>query len=436
MVKMKISRRVSISFVMILLFFFVLSTVAFGIIVRRSYIAEAREDLKRESFYLANNSQLVAQILAGERKRIKRDPAELTLLLDSNLILVSERNRIMYSEDEAEAKALLMEVREGRKPDDLIFIRQPIETPVFSGTMVLYYRIEELQEALTMNRRAGIFGLLIALPFTLLIVWVLQRQISRPVQALKERMDDYSREKGMKGPVVESEDEMRVLSATFDALKDTIEENEKNRETLFANISHELKTPLMTIRGYAEGIQEGVIGQERGLETIVEETSRLNAFAQKVLALSKLSTQSLYLETVELGQLLQGTFQRYQPMVEQAGYQFVLKNAFDVKVQLDEERYRQAIGNLITNALRYAKTQVMLGGMMEKNRIGIYVEDDGEGVDEVKLESIFTRFEKGEHGQTGLGLAIVRRIMEQHGGTVAAENLDSGFRITLWFPKQ
>jgi signal transduction histidine kinase len=142
------------------------------------------------------------------------------------------------------------------------------------------------------------------------------------------------------------------------------------------------------------------------------------------------------LETVELGQLLQGTFQRYQPMVEQAGYQFVLKNAFDVKVQLDEERYRQAIGNLITNALRYAKTQVMLGGMMEKNRIGIYVEDDGEGVDEVKLESIFTRFEKGEHGQTGLGLAIVRRIMEQHGGTVAAENLDSGFRITLWFPKQ
>lgn len=433
---MKISRRVSISFVMILLFFFVLSTVAFGIIVRRSYIAEAREDLKRESFYLANNSQLVAQILAGERKRIKRDPAELTLLLDSNLILVSERNRIMYSEDEAEAKALLMEVREGRKPDDLIFIRQPIETPVFSGTMVLYYRIEELQEALTMNRRAGIFGLLIALPFTLLIVWVLQRQISRPVQALKERMDDYSREKGMKGPVVESEDEMRVLSATFDALKDTIEENEKNRETLFANISHELKTPLMTIRGYAEGIQEGVIGQERGLETIVEETSRLNAFAQKVLALSKLSTQSLYLETVELGQLLQGTFQRYQPMVEQAGYQFVLKNAFDVKVQLDEERYRQAIGNLITNALRYAKTQVMLGGMMEKNRIGIYVEDDGEGVDEVKLESIFTRFEKGEHGQTGLGLAIVRRIMEQHGGTVAAENLDSGFRITLWFPKQ
>lgn len=433
---MKISRRVSISFVMILLFFFVLSTVAFGIIVRRSYIAEAREDLKRESLYLANNSQLVAQILAGERKRIKRDPAELTLLLDSNLILVSERNRIMYSEDEAEAKALLMEVREGRKPDDLIFIRQPIETPVFSGTMVLYYRIEELQEALTMNRRAGIFGLLIALPFTLLIVWVLQRQISRPVQALKERMDDYSREKGMKGPVVESEDEMRVLSATFDALKDTIEENEKNRETLFANISHELKTPLMTIRGYAEGIQEGVIGQERGLETIVEETSRLNAFAQKVLALSKLSTQSLYLETVELGQLLQGTFQRYQPMVEQAGYQFVLKNAFDVKVQLDEERYRQAIGNLITNALRYAKTQVMLGGMMEKNRIGIYVEDDGEGVDEVKLESIFTRFEKGEHGQTGLGLAIVRRIMEQHGGTVAAENLDSGFRITLWFPKQ
>lgn len=433
---MKISRRVSISFIFVLLFFFLLSTFAFGIIVRRAYISEAREDLKRESRYLANNSQLVARILAGERSQIKRDPAELTLLLDSNLILVSEQNRIVYSEDQAEAKALLTEIQAGRKPNDLIFIRHPIESPAFSGTLFLYYKIEELQEALVMNRRAGIFGLLIALPFTLLIAWALQRQISRPVQELKERMDHYSREKGMKGQVVESDDEMRVLSATFDALKDTIEENEKNRETLFSNISHELKTPLMTIRGYAEGIQEGVIEQERGLETIVEETSRLNAFAQKVLALSKLSTQPLYLETVELRELLQGTFRRYEPMVEQAGYQFELINVAGEKIQLDEERYRQAIGNLITNALRYAKTQVLLGSIIQENRIGIYVRDDGEGVDEAKLETIFTRFEKGKHGQTGLGLAIVRRIMEQHGGTVAAENLETGFRITLWFPQK
>ncbi len=102
---------------------------------------------------------------------------------------------------------------------------------------------------------------------------------------------------------------------------------------------------------------------------------------------------------------------------------------------MDEERFRQAIGNLISNALRYAKMEIELGVQVEEKRIGIYVEDDGPGVLDSQLQSIFTRFEKGNLGQTGLGLAIVQRIMEQHGGEAVAENRESGFRVILWFQK-
>jgi signal transduction histidine kinase len=193
----------------------------------------------------------------------------------------------------------------------------------------------------------------------------------------------------------------------------------------------------MTIRGYAEGIQEGVIDQEYGLKTIVEETARLNEFAKKVLMLSKLSGQALNRETVDLGQLLEGTFQRYQPMAAQKGLELDLqKQAKPLSFCLDEERYRQAIGNLIANALRYASSRIILGSLMEADRVGIYVEDDGSGVPPHKIDAIFTRFEKGEKGQTGLGLAIVKRIMVQHEGDVVAENRKEGFRVTMWFPTE
>ncbi len=244
---------------MILLIFFLLSSIAFGVIARRTYYEEARLDLRKEATYLRENDTLLARILAGEKRRINRDPAELSLLLDSNLILVSDENRIVYSEDDAEAKQLLLDVRNGNKPDDMILVKQEIERPKFKGTMYVYYRIEELNQAMKISWRAGVFGFLFALPFTLLLAGLLQRRISRPIRDLKKRMLVYSAKKGMTKPVEEADDEIEVLSHAFDALRETIEENEHNREILFSNISHELKTPLMTIRGYAEGIQEGVI---------------------------------------------------------------------------------------------------------------------------------------------------------------------------------
>jgi signal transduction histidine kinase len=436
MVAMKISKRISWSFVLILLIFFLLSSIAFGLIARRTYYAEARVDLKKEATYLRENDMLLARILAGEKRRINRDPAELSLLLDSNLILVSDKNRIVYSENEVEARQLLLDVRNGNKPDDMIFVKQKIERPEFKGTMYVYYRIEELNQAMKISRRAGLFGFLFALPFTLLLAGLLQRRISRPVRDLKERMVVYSTKKGMTKPVEEAEDEIEVLSHAFDALRETIEENEHNREVLFSNISHELKTPLMTIRGYAEGIQEGVILPEHGLKTIIEETGRLNEFALKVLALSKLSTQPITLEKVNLAELLKGTQQRYAPVAAQDGLSIQYGRLLDEWVEMDEERFRQAIGNLLSNAMRYAKTKIELGVQVEEKRVGIYVEDDGQGVPDSQLQSIFTRFEKGDQGQTGLGLAIVQRIMEQHEGEAVAENRESGFRVILWFPKR
>jgi len=432
---MKISQRISGSFILILAIFFLLSSIAFGMIARRTYYEEARLDLRKEATYLMGNDVLLTRILAGEKRKINRNPAELTLLIDSNLIVVNEENRMIYSENDSEAKQLLLDVRNGKKPGDIIFVKQEIDRPKFKGTMYVYYRIEELNQAMKISRRAGWFGFLFALPFTLLLAGLLQRRISRPVRELKKRMVVYSTKKGMTKPVKEAEDEIEVLSHAFDALCETIEENEYNRELLFSNISHELKTPLMTIRGYAEGIQEGVILPEHGLKTIIEETSRLNEFALKVLALSKLSTQSITLEKVNLAELLKGTQQRYEPVAAQTGLSIQCGEIPDEWVEMDEERFRQAIGNLLSNAFRYAKMGIKLGVLVEGKRIGIYVEDDGPGVVDSQLQSIFTRFEKGDQGQTGLGLAIVQRIMEQHGGEALAENRKSGFRVILWFPK-
>lgn len=193
----------------------------------------------------------------------------------------------------------------------------------------------------------------------------------------------------------------------------------------FQNVSHELKTPLMAIQGCAEGIQTGVLEPADASTAILVESEQMNVLLGELLTLSKLEAGQLRREfhNADVRELLYDCMRSAQPVA--AARSLTLTPCFadtPVTVNGDEVQLRRAFSNLLSNALRYAKSEIIISCRAEKGKAVITVRDDGDGIDPALLLHIFDRFYSGRRDGTGIGLALVKEIAALHKGTVTAKN--------------
>ncbi len=215
-----------------------------------------------------------------------------------------------------------------------------------------------------------------------------------------------------------------------------IEKEAERQQTFFQNASHELKTPLMAIQGYAEGIQAGVMDAGGAAEVILTESERMTELVEELLDLSKfdMGRQQLTLSAVDVRELLYDSIRAVEPAAAHSGIAIV--PAFPdapVLVSCDDTRMRRAVTNILTNGLRYARSELRLTCRRDKRHVTIQIQDDGDGIAEADLPHIFDRFYMGQSGKSGIGLALTKEIIHLHKGTVRAYNGDIGavFEITL-----
>ena len=209
------------------------------------------------------------------------------------------------------------------------------------------------------------------------------------------------------------------------------------QKSFFQNVSHELRTPLMTIQCYAEGISCGLMEPENASSTILTETARLNEMVKDLLYISKIDniTSAYEVTSVDLLRTIQECAERQQAVADRKNIQFIFKFS-EPAVYYDcvGELISRAVENLISNAIRYAVSKITLTCKKDTEKTEIIVMDDGAGIKEEIMPHIFERFYKGEDGNYGIGLSIVKSIIEQHGGTVNAENISEGgaaFTVSL-----
>ena len=215
--------------------------------------------------------------------------------------------------------------------------------------------------------------------------------------------------------------EFNEVGQTVERMNDMIDANQRSQQLFFQNSSHELRTPLMSIQGYAEGIKEGVIDAKQAASVIVDESQKMTELVDDILTLSKMESvqTQLQLEKLNITDLLYDVSWRLKAKADECDITF--EHHFDddyLEIEADEKLLERAFTNILSNAVRYAKTQISISGKLIENQLQITISNDGEAISEQDQEHLFERFYKGKGGHFGIGLAITKEIVERHKGTL------------------
>ncbi|MFD2169564.1 sensor histidine kinase [Tumebacillus lipolyticus] len=268
-------------------------------------------------------------------------------------------------------------------------------------------------------------------------IWF-SRSLTRQVEVLGEQMRRLAKRDFTPPPVVRTGDELEDVSRTFAMMVAELKGYDQAQRRFLQHASHELKTPLMAIQGYAEGIKDGIFqGEEaeKGLDVIAQESTRLKRLVDELIYLSKLETmEDLYRPApFEFTEFVEDAMTRVTPLAMQKGVELRLYGKEAHLVNANRDRWMQAMQNLLSNGIRHAHSKVEVTLRQQAGRLYITIRDDGDGFTGSQ-ELIFERFYKGNKGDTGLGLAIVKAIVEKSNGTITANNHPQGgaeFQISL-----
>ena len=205
-----------------------------------------------------------------------------------------------------------------------------------------------------------------------------------------------------------------------------LEKKDNGMRNFFANASHELKTPLMAIRGNVDGIRSGYVEPEKAYDVIEKETERMSALIGSILDLSKLDSGAVHMEVTmnDVREILYDAAGIILPEADKSGIQVNIEAAEPLFMECDERMIFSTFSNILTNALRYAEREISVR-IEKQDKIIIRFINDGVPISDEEIAHIFDRFYKGDKGQTGLGMALAQEYVNLHGGEISAAARDN-----------
>ena len=305
------------------------------------------------------------------------------------------------------------------------------DTPV---AVVVASSLEAREETLDHLLRELLLGGLLALLVATLAGYGLAASAFRPVEAMRRRAASIGGSTpGSRLPMPSSRDELSRLAETLNDMLARLEAAFEHERRFIDDASHELRTPLALLRTELElALRHPRPAEEleRALRSAADETERLNRLAEDLLLFARFDQDHLPLrrESVDVQGLLAGVADRYERQAESEGRSLRVETPTDLRVDADEARLEQALGNLVDNALCHGAGAVVLSACSRGERIELHVSDEGTGIAPAFLARAFDRFSRSDEargrGGTGLGLAIVDLIAKAHGGEAGIASRD------------
>jgi two-component system OmpR family sensor kinase len=294
--------------------------------------------------------------------------------------------------------------------------------------------------------QAGVIGLVVSI----LLAWLVSRWVAAPLQGMSKASlavaeGDYRQTLKLNGP-----QEVQNLASSFNAMVDKVQTSQQVQRDFLANVSHELKTPLTSIQGFAQAMLDGAVAdveaRNHAASVIFEESDRLRRLVEDLLDLARIDAGQIEFkrQPVDLNALLRRVVDKLVLPAKEKGV--VLESRLDELPPMigDGDRLAQVFTNLVDNAIKHTPVgrKVVVHGDASRGWISIHVDDSGAGIPDEDLSRIFERFYQvdkarrgGKDRGVGLGLAISRQIVEAHGGRIVAQSsLGKGSRFTVQLP--
>lgn len=317
------------------------------------------------------------------------------------------------------------------------------------GVLLLHYDMQSIYQALDSLYLDVFMSALIAVLITVPVAFIITKYTTSPVSHINDVVTDFSHGRYETRVVVRREDELGRLGASFNAMADQVAGLEKARRDFVANVSHELRSPLTSIRGFLEAMEDGTIPEDehqKYIEIVLDETRRITGMVNDLLDIARIESGQYKLNVIsfDINELIGRVLITFEARI--------LAKGLDVDVRLsdeplyvvaDRDRIGQVLHNLIDNAIKYAKAEggiLTVESSVNRQNVTVRVGDNGTGIPKQDIPHIFDRFYKvekahtyGSRSGTGLGLSIAKLIIDQHNCEIKVKSDEKGtdFIFTL-----
>lgn len=429
--------------------------------------ASAQNELESDEFAvtfdnLCSNGNIMALILQQDGKVLRSSVNDLDALRTEfwDVLLHGDKMEVLYSNKQYQ----LLKKTDTRLDSEYLVLVGVLE----NGDMVLMRTaVESIRESAAISNKFLLFAGAAAIVASILVAFFTTRHITKPLQQLTDiskRMVDldfnakYESDQSNSYEVEElgnhinrlSENLERTISELKTAnveLQDDIEKKiqiDEMRKEFLSNVSHELKTPLALIQGYAEGLQECINddaeSREFYCEVIIDEADKMNRMVKKLLTLNQLEfgNDQVIMERFDMTELIRGVANSTRILMEQKGIRLELENSEEAWVWGDEFKVEEVITNYMSNAINHADGEKLIRVFYTRSedKLRVSVFNTGQPIPEEDIEKIWVKFYKvdkartREYGGSGIGLSIVKAIMDSFHQRCGVINHEDG--VEFW----
>ncbi len=291
---------------------------------------------------------------------------------------------------------------------------------------------EEQFRSVLVNNVVNVNIIVVGILFFLLMLWI--GSLIHPLNQIKAYITHIRKDEPAL-LLVDRRDEIGELADALVEMEYELQKQNREKQEMIQNISHDLKTPIATIRSYGESIKDGIYpygSLEKSIDVIIEHADRLEKKVRSLIQLNKME----YLldncpegETLNMSEVIDKVLLSLKVIRPDISFETDINR--DVKFHGDEDPWRIVVENLVDNALRYAASVIRI----ELKPGELIVSNDGRPIEAERLAKLFKPYEKGTDGQFGLGLSIVHKVVTTYGYRVDAENLPKGVTFRIWREK-
>ncbi|RKN80724.1 sensor histidine kinase [Paenibacillus ginsengarvi] len=465
---MKLFVQINVAFGVLLVFILSAIAVLFHFVLLDHFITVQKNDMQQASATISTHMQADSVAMSGvtgaasvanvtsvttqpsaAAVAISPITATLTPVLGFDAVITDNDSNIVYSTLPASTLHITAQkldnvsgvqiVQEGKDERFLVASKT-----IDAGMLTLFTPMSKIQaiEKSLLGRLLVVLCIGGALVFLLSLV--ITRKLIKPLMQLQGELRKVENRRFSEVKRIRAGGEIGVVAETVYDMAEELEKYNRIQKQFIQNASHELKTPLMSIAGYAEGIRDGIFEGEdvrKGLDVIISESGRLKNIVTEMTLLAKLDGEEhiFRMDAVPIAEMITETIERINPLLVRNGLAVEVDYSDEAArrtvIRADRDKLLQALLNVVSNATRYARKEIRIRISRGKKQIDISITDDGDGIPSSLLPHLFHRFVKGKDGETGLGLAISRAIVERCGGCIAARNHETGGAdVSMRFP--